>query len=233
MDAEWITPKWGWKMWGLGVAMSTAVFAIEYSCRRIREFEAKLIKVTGKLEEIEKSKPRVELKEPGAIYCESVNQNFGGQHGDILYQQTVPFWKVRSVNDLETSYPSAKANGVRAKIDYYRCSDSARVLSIDGRWSESDQPSAISPLASKTHLLVATFGLGEERSVDIAYRDGRTGQYYAWNNDNYNYEFFLYSQRVLEGDRFQVKIRLWGDWIDATSSFVFRTENEGFVIEQS
>jgi len=119
-------------------------------------------------------RPAIKLKEPGAIYIESVSQNWGDTHFD-----SVPFLKVRFVNDPAGPYPSAKAVDVRATINYYRSSDNAHLLSIDGRWADSDQPSAISPLASKSHLLPITFGIGEAHSLDIAYRDAQTGQYFA------------------------------------------------------
>src|ERR1700691_1498092 len=38
-DAAWITPKWGWKVWAIGVSVSTAIFAIEYSFRHIKKHE--------------------------------------------------------------------------------------------------------------------------------------------------------------------------------------------------
>lgn len=183
----------------------------------------------AQLEEIERAKPKIKLKQPGAVYTEVVALNFS--QGRSTLSVNVPWLKVRFVNDPAHPYPLAKANGVRAKIDYYRCSDNSRVLSIDGRWAETDQPPVYNPAASKAHLLATTFGHGEEHSLDIAYRDEYSRQYYAWNNDNYSYPGFRYDRHRLDGDCFRVEIRLRGDYLDETFSFVFRPSQTGFEIE--
>jgi hypothetical protein len=82
-NAAWIAPKWGWRVWGLGVTVSTAVFAIEYSYRRIRQEEAKTDSARHKLDEIEKAKPRIKLKDPDAVYTEPIAQS---DRTDLLYQ---------------------------------------------------------------------------------------------------------------------------------------------------
>jgi len=225
-DAAWIAPKWGWKVWIIGVAVSTAIFAVEYSYREIVKHNATIGNLAARLEAVDKAKPRIRLKEPGAIHIEQVAHNFTDG-----YSYTVPFLQIRFVNDPSEPYPSAKAPEVRAKIDYYRFEDNTHLLSIDGRWSDSDQPSGISPHASKNYLLATTFGHGEEHSLDIAYRDGETRQYFAWNNDNYNYHHFRYAHHHLRGDHFRVQIHLRGDWIDEKFSFAFRTTHNGFEIE--
>jgi len=185
----------------------------------------------ARLEEIERAKPTIKLKEPGAVYTEAVALNFTTKQGHPVVSFNVPFLKVRFVNDPEQAHPAAKADGVRAKISYYRCSDNALVLSIDGRWAESDQPPLYNPAASKAHLLPTTFGHGEEHSLDVAYRDSETGQYFAWNNDNYNYPGFTYDRHRLDGDCFRVEVRLRGDFVDETFSFRFRISATGFDIE--
>jgi hypothetical protein len=211
-----------------------AVVAALVTCYRIwaKEYE-RAEDVNSRLDAIDKAKPRIMLKEPGAIHCESVTQTFRDETGRILKQRVDTFLKVRFINDPELSVPSSKATGVIATVDYYRCSDNVLVFSLDGRWSESTQPSGISPLESKLHLLSATFLQGQQRSLDIAFCDGDSGKYYAWNNDNYNAvnEFFVYPPHALIGDRFKITIRLRGDFVNETFSFSFRTENSGFVIE--
>jgi hypothetical protein len=44
-------------------------------------------------------------------------------------------------------------------------------------------------------------------------------------------QFWLHPNHVLEGERFRVKVRLRGDWIDKRISLVFSTKDKGFVIE--
>src|SRR5258708_761282 len=38
-DASWVAPRWGWKVWLIGLAIITAIFAIEYSYRHIKKHE--------------------------------------------------------------------------------------------------------------------------------------------------------------------------------------------------
>jgi hypothetical protein len=189
--------------------------------------------MASKLGEVESGKPRLLLKQPKAIYCETVTQTFTNQQSGVIIKQRVDtFLKVRFINDPELSVASSKAT-VIATIDYYRVPDETCVFSLDGRWSESTQPSGIHPLQSKIHLLSATFSQGQQRSLDIAFCDGQTGKYYAWNNDNYNAlnEFYVYPAHLLDGERFRIHIRLRGDWVDKHVEFVFSTNNKGFVIE--
>jgi hypothetical protein len=183
-----------------------------------------------KLEEIEKTTPKIKLKQPGAIYTEPVSLNVKDVANGTVYSWTVPFLKVRFINEPIGPYPSAKANDVRATINYYRVADGVQLLSIDGRWAESTQPSAIPAATSKTHLLPTTFGIGEAHSLDIAYRDSQTGEYFAWNNDNYNYPLLRNPHHLLKGNLFRADIRLRGDWIDKTFAFTFKTTDTGFEI---
>jgi hypothetical protein len=229
-NATWVTPKWGWEIWIIGALLITVLFEFEHSFRHIVKHEKSHLeretKLATKLEEIKTAKPRIKLREPSAIYIGETSQI----HGDIRFT-SVPFLKVRFINEPAGPYPSAKATDVRATIAYYRYPNNAHFLSIDGRWADSDQPSATSPLTSKSHLLATTFGIGQAHDLDIAYRDPQSGQYYAWNNENYNYQFFRCDRHLLEGDRFRVDVHLLGDWVDEHFSFRFGTTDAGFVID--
>ncbi len=222
---------WSWQTWIAIFAVGNFFIVLHGAKLAITKRENERDGLVAKLEGIESTKPRIRLKEPGAIYCEPVDHNLRDENANIIFCQTVPFLKVRFINDPLSPSPSAIANDVRAKLSYYRCADNTCILAIDGRWAESTQPPALHPLASRSPLLGATFAIGEERSVDIAYRDKRTGQHFAWNNDNYNYSFFLCPKHLLEGDHFRVDIRLRGVLIDETFSFRFKTTNSGFEIE--
>jgi hypothetical protein len=57
-EAAWIAPKWGWKVWVIGILASTVIFAVEYSFRHVnrslernrRDYETELKKVKDELE---------------------------------------------------------------------------------------------------------------------------------------------------------------------------------------
>jgi hypothetical protein len=127
-----------------------AVIAALVTCYRIWGAEHDRAKqAESQLQEIAGGKPKLKLR---AVYSERVYQHFRDAAGNILHQQEVPFLKVRFVNDPEKPYPSANATGVRAYVEYYRLPDQAHVLSLDGRWAESDQPPAYSPFSSLRHI---------------------------------------------------------------------------------
>jgi hypothetical protein len=189
---------------------------------------------TEKLEKIENARPRLILKEPNPISCKPVTQTFWNTETHQIVKQRIDnFLGVRFINDPELSVPSSRAIGVTAKIYFYRIDETVPMLCLDGRWAESTQPSAIPQLETKFDLLPATFLQGQERTLDIAFCNSETGQYYAWNNDNYNAanELFVYPPHLLQGERFRVEIRLRGDWIDKRISFTFSAKDRGFVIE--
>ena len=91
------------------------VFVAEYDAWRVERNRAK--GAEKQLADIEDERPRLKLKEPGAIYIETINQSapVGGQ----LYRQTVPFLKLRLVNDPAKPYPTAHAGafGQRSILD--------------------------------------------------------------------------------------------------------------------
>ncbi len=218
---------------GLGHAVRPAVYwavalgGFVVACYRAWLTENELrLNALEKLKAIAEAKPKIKLREPDPVFFENVSQSYGNK-----IFNSVPFLKIGFVNDPVGSYPSAKANDVRATIDFHRVADGVHLLSIDGRWADSDQPSAINPLASKSHLLRTTFGIGEAHSLDIAYRDAQNGRYFAWNNDNYRYPFFRYDHHLLNGDEFRVEIRLQGDWVDERFSFRFGTSDHGFTLK--
>jgi hypothetical protein len=188
----------------------------------------KSLALESELSRIKTAKPRIILKNPGAVHITMSNHNFGGVHA-----YRVPYLRVRFVNDPAFTTPDTKAVDVLAKISFFRGTDNC--LNIDGRWSDSTEPSGMHPLASKTPLLKTEFVPSEEHNLDIAYRDGEDGKFYAWNNDNYNYERFRKPEHFLseEFEEFRVEIRLRGSNVDTKVSFTFKPDYKcGFTFTE-
>jgi hypothetical protein len=219
--------QWSLQMWITIFAVGNFLIVLHGAWLAIKKREAERDRLAAKLAEIEKAKPRIKLSEPNAV---RILPNVWQTYGDVRLGP-VPFLVIRFVNEPSGPYPSAKANDVRATISYYRDPDNTHLLSIDGRWSDSDQPSAIDPLKSKSHLLAASFGIGQKHDLDIAYRDAETGKYFAWNNDNYQYKFFRCEEHLLTGNKFRVDIHLLGGWVDERYSLEFRTTEAGFALD--
>jgi hypothetical protein len=224
--------------WVFGVSLILFIVAVfvrapwKLDQIRVHEIETLNQELNEEREKQKTARPKIILKEPNAFYVEQVAQLQGD--GNTRF---APFLKVRFINEPEKAEPSAVANEVIAKLKYFRCNESGEYeefLSLDGRWSESDQPSSLSPLVSKSHLLRSTFGISEEHSLDIAYRNSQNGIHYAWNNDNYKYAGGRYERHQLTGSGcFKVEICLKGPWVDELFMFPFRIAQWGFDITQS
>ena len=77
------------------------------------------------------------------------------------------------------------------------------------------------------------FGIEEERSLDIAFRDEFTGEFYAFNNDNYTYPQMKKPEHLLSGGRFLIRISLLGPWVDQTYELLFSNDSQGAQIMRS
>lgn len=188
----------------------------EYTARR---------KAEKALADIENARPRIILKQPKAVYIEKDVQIAGADA-----QFVAPFLKVRFVNDPSAPYPNSKANGIAARIRYFRDSDDTPLLEIDGRWADSDQPSLRDFRQSRTDLLRTAFDIGDMHELDVAYKDPRTGNCYAWNNDNYNYGDMTKPEHRLDGESLRAEVRLLGAWVDTTFSVRFKNAATGLEI---
>jgi hypothetical protein len=125
-------------------------------------------------------------------------------------------------------FPNSVALGVRARIRFLEATPGGKLLlMIDGKWCDSDQPSIRNWQQFRNDLLKMDFGIEEEHSLDIAFRDDRTGEFYAFNNDNYGHPQMKKPEHLLSGQKFLVRITLTGPWVDETFEFVFANESFG------
>ena len=178
--------------------------------------------VPGELKEVEDAKPNIILREPGAESVEHVTMQANGR---IL--ATAPFVKVRFVNRPAGHYPTSIARDVNARVKFYDAGGTL-LLDIAGRWADSDQPSVRDFRQSRNDLLKMEFGIEEEHSLDIAFRD-TTGEFVAWNNDSYNFPNMRKPEHVLSGNRFRVDVKLSAAWIDKTFRFEFAATDENGI----
>jgi hypothetical protein len=192
-------------------------------------------KSTSALEDIEAAKPRIILKEPGAVHCVTVQHTFWDEGTKkVLFSGQVPFLRIAFHNDPLRSSPKSVAKGIRAYIAFFPIGHSVPSLQIDGRWAESDQPPEYSHFKSKATLLETSFGIGESHTVDIAYLSATDGKYYAWNNDNYSNinNCFVTPQHLLNCLSYSVQVRLRGEYVDETFKFTFNMKPSGFHFTQ-
>jgi hypothetical protein len=181
-------------------------------------------RLRDKLDEIDHSRPRLRPKHPNPVSVTRGFINMGQGQFDAR------FVRIRFINDPEHPYPSASADAVVAKLTF--SSNGKRLLEMDGRWSDSDQPSIRDVRQSRSDLLATSFGIGTEHDLDIAFQDLRTFDLVAWNNDNYNYGDGRMPEHLLMGNNFQIHVRLLGPWIDESFHFEMRSMAKDVEVTQ-
>jgi hypothetical protein len=192
-------------------------------------------RATRKVEEIEASKPKIKLSLPGAAHCIQVFQGVGTKTiggKDVQVQLMVPFLRVTFLNDPPASYPSAIAEGLRAYLRFYPVGQSVCTLRIPGRWAESNQPRGSDPYSSTAPLAETSLGLGESKTVDIAYISAMDGNCYAWNNDNYKFPYFQNPAHLLYEQGYEVHVRLRGKMVDKNFKLTFWIDRGHFRFTQ-
>ena len=200
-------------------------FALSASVLWYQEFSAKK-RVQLSLKRIEEARPRIVPREPNPVSITTVRF---GESGRRLFD--APFVRIRFTNDPLHSYPGAMVDGVVAKVRFLR--ERQVLLEMDGRWSDSDQPSTRDWRQSRNDLLSTNFGIGSEHDLDIAFKDVGTGEVFAWNNDNYNYIDTKKPEHLLTGDLIDVEVRLRGPWVDSCFQFQLRSvPHEGIEVTQ-
>ena len=215
---------WHWKviiLLGINI-----FFLVEGAARAIRKRERQRDEYRLKLQQIEEAKPHIILREPDAAYIEPVNIQ---SVGNVM--NTVSFMTVRFVNKPLGPFPNSVARDVRVKLRFFEPLPGGKLLlATDGRWADGKQPSIRDWRESRPDLLRMEFGIEEEHSLDVAFKDDQTGEFYAFTNENCHYPLMKKPEHLLVGQHFVVRISLLGPWVDETFEFQFANEGSGAKI---
>lgn len=214
-------PWWGWLIIFLSINI---LLLFEGATRTIHDRERKIDQLTSELDRIENSGPRI--RPHGSDAAHVLQVYFSPP------QFTAPFLRVRFANDPDSSAVSAVARNVGAKVRYFVDGATSASLELDGRWSDSTQPSARDPRVSRTDLLRTDFHLGDEHIVDIGFKDPDTGTFFAWSNESYSPPGFRRPDHRLSGDTIRAEVRLRAVGVDETFTFRFAVNPELRVLEQ-
>lgn len=216
---------WHWKVI-ITLAVNVVLF-VEVAFRAVRKRERQRDEYRKKLQQIDQARPHIVLREPTAEYVEPVHIQ---AIGDVT--NVVSFVTVRFVNKPGgLPFPNSVAREVRAKVRFLEPTPEGRLLlTIEGKWADSAQPAIRDWRQHKNDLLKMEFGIEEEHSLDIAFRDDQTGEFYAFNNENYTYPQMKKPEHLLAGQRFLVRISLLGPWVDQTYEFLFSNDSVGTKI---
>lgn len=213
---------WHWKVI-ITLAMN-AVLLVEVAFRAVRKRERQRDEYRSKLQQIDQARPHIILREPNAQYVEPVRIQ---AIGDVT--NVVSFMRVRFVNKpAGLPFPNSVARDVRAKVRFLEPTPEGKLLlTVEGKWSDSDQPAVRDWRNHRNNLLKIDIAIEEEHSLDIAFRDDQTGEFYAFNNDSYTYPLMKKPEHLLAGQRFLVRISLLGPWVDQTYEFLFSNDSVG------
>jgi hypothetical protein len=216
---------WQWKA-AITLVVNLVLF-LEVSFRAVRNRERQSDQYRTKLQETENARPRIVLCETDAQYVEPVHIHSSGNVTNV-----VSFLKVRFVNSpLGPPLPNSVAHDVRAKIRFFEPIPGGKLLlAVDGMWADSEQPSIRHWQQHRGDLLKVQFGIEEEHSLDIAFRDDETGELYAFNNENYGYPQMKKPEHLLAGRNLLVRVSLLGPWIDEGFEFGISNDSVGTKI---
>jgi hypothetical protein len=216
---------WHWKVI-IALAVNVILF-VEVAFRAVRKRERQRDEYRAKLQLIDQARPHIVLREPTAQYVEPVEIQAIGNVTNV-----VSFLRVRFVNKpAGLPLPNSVAHDVRAKIRFLEPASEGRLLlTIEGKWADSAQPSVRDFRQHRNDLTKMEFGIEEEHSLDIAFRDDETSEFYAFNNDSYTYPQMKKPEHLLVGQRFFVRISLLGPWVDQTYEFLFSNDSSGTKI---
>jgi len=197
------------------------LLVVEGAAGAIRKRERQRDEYRLKPEQIEEANPHIVLREPGAAYIEAVTIQAIGN-----VTNNVSFIKVRFVNKPRVPSPNSVARDVRVKLRFFEPVPGGRlVLAIDGRWADGKQTSIRDWRESRPDLFRAEFGIEEEHTLDVAFRDDQTGEFYAFTNENCHYPLMKKPEHLLVGQHFTVRISLLGPWVDETFEFQFANDS--------
>ncbi|HXM61484.1 MAG TPA: hypothetical protein VN950_11580 [Terriglobales bacterium] len=150
-DEAWITPKWGWKIWAIGLLASTVLFALEYSFRHTRRILDQAH--NGRKAEVKK------VEDELAVANAKINklETMPDISGEIL----VAFWEVR--RDLD-GMPWSKHSRYYIKLRLVNhndvpCTINKYSLSIanygdDKRTKGEGTPSSVGKLSHPTYTYI-------------------------------------------------------------------------------
>jgi hypothetical protein len=122
------------------------------------------------------------------------------------------------------SHPDAHVSDVLAEIKFLRHGRVALTTS-PGRWGDTEQPAvrkARDPFASLIDLNAISFRIGEEHELNIAIKHPAQAFFYAFNNQTYDHPNWENPAYRLDGDAYEVVVRLFGRNVDEGYRFVLR-----------
>lgn len=135
-------------------------------------------------------------------------------------------------NDPSVPTPQANAQDISAAVTFYD-SPGQELFSVDGRWSQSTQPSAIQPGVSRASLHSMDIPIGQKRQIDIAFKYPDDSEAYAFGNDSYSYPRYQNPEWKLVGQEFEVRVRVRGTSVDRTWRMRFKNADRELVVSQA
>ena len=145
------------------------------------------------------------------------------------------FTHVKFCNTPQVRSTDARAKDVIAEITFFDSEGGNEVLKpFKGRWGDTKQPSYLEQGTPTRELDSVDFEEnGNEHELDIALKYQDEEVCYAFNNTSYSAPMWKNPNFELNGERFQVRVRLKGQMVDKEWWFTLHNlgRNQGLKIE--
>lgn len=107
----------------------------------------------------------------------------------------------------------SSAKGVIGRLHFIDSSDK-ELFFIDGRWSDTTQPSNLQPNQSTVDLLSIDIPVGQIRELDIACKLANSDAAYAFNNDSYSHSGLANPNWRLPQGEYKVRVHVMGSLVN-------------------
>jgi len=179
----------------LGWRATSAPFKVHREREQIYEHEIGPLRAFKRA--VENSEVKLELTN---CYTDIVTHEFPDKSKEEALALRITF-----KNKREAGIPGKTAKQVAATITYADSSD-GKTLKVKGRWAQTTQPEALSPLESKIPLLRIDFLPGDDFDLDIAAKFPIDVQCFAIDNDSF--PKIRHERTMLTGPLIRVRIEL-------------------------
>jgi hypothetical protein len=177
-----------------------------------------------RLELIDKRKPRLSVSKDGFHRIEAAFQlKYLNDDGSLLHATSFPFRSLllRIENDPIQSAVESVATDVNARLFFFK-SDGQELFNIEGRWSDSTQPSNLERHRTAAELKTATIPIGSYRDLDLVLKYNHEARCHAVNNVSYGFDLFQNPAWRMDAGDYQIVVRLRGSSVDQTFRLKFR-----------
>jgi hypothetical protein len=177
-----------------------------------------------RLDLIGRRRPRLVIPQSGFRRIDAAfQQKYLNGDGTLLHATSYPFRSLvlQVDNDPLESSAESVATEVSARL-YFLDAEAHELFNIEGRWSDSTQPSNLERHRTPAELKTATIPIGSYRILDLVLKYDHESRCHAVNNESYGFDLFQNPAWRLQEGCHQIRVRLRGPNVDQIFLLNFR-----------